>query len=66
MCARPQALAAAAKAKNVLVGVEVHKRLDPFYADARDRAQKLGGLQYMASYMSQPKHQLDTFKVGHS
>mmetsp|Transcript_30650 Transcript_30650/g.60793 ORF Transcript_30650/g.60793 Transcript_30650/m.60793 type:complete len:425 (+) Transcript_30650:59-1333(+) len=58
-----KALAAAAKANNVLVCVEVHKRLDPFYADARDRAIPLGPLQYMASYMSQPKHQLETFKA---
>mmetsp|Transcript_6415 Transcript_6415/g.18916 ORF Transcript_6415/g.18916 Transcript_6415/m.18916 type:complete len:423 (-) Transcript_6415:94-1362(-) len=59
-------LAAAAKAKNVLVAVEVHKRLDPFYADARDRARdstKLGNFQYMYAYMSQPKHQLETFKA---
>ena len=28
----------AAKEKNVLVSMEVHKRWDPFYADARDRA----------------------------
>lgn len=57
-------LAKAAKEKNVLVGVEVHKRLDPFYADARDRARStLGNFQYMYAYMSQPKHQLDTFKA---
>jgi len=57
-------LAAAAKEKNVLVGVEVHKRLDPFYADARDRARStLGNFQYMYAYMSQPKHQLETFKA---
>jgi len=57
-------LAKAAKEKNVLVGVEVHKRLDPFYADARDRARSaLGKFQYMYAYMSQPKHQLDTFKA---
>ncbi|GMI32036.1 hypothetical protein TeGR_g9698 [Tetraparma gracilis] len=58
-----QALAAAATEQQVLVGVEVHKRLDPFYSDARDRAQALGGLNYMAAYMSQPKHQLETFKA---
>ncbi len=59
-----QKLAEAAKEKNVLVGVEVHKRLDPFYADARDRARsELGNFQYMYAYMSQPKHQLDTFKA---
>jgi D-galacturonate reductase len=46
------------------VGVEVHKRLDPFYADARDRARStLGNFQYMYAYMSQPKHQLETFKA---
>jgi len=59
-------LAQLAKEKNVLVAVEVHKRLDPFYADARDRARSpelLGNFQYMYSYMSQPKHQLDTFKA---
>ena len=71
-------LAQAAKENNVLVAVEVHKRLDPFYADARDRARAnassddaaatsgngLGNsFQYMYAYMSQPKHQLDTFKA---
>jgi len=57
-------LAKAAEDNNVLVAVEVHKRLDPFYADARDRARKtLGDFQYMYAYMSQPKHQLDTFKA---
>jgi len=51
------------KRKGVLVGVEVHKRLDPFYADARDRIRsELGDFQYMYAYMSQPKHQLETFK----
>jgi len=51
---------------NVLVGVEVHKRLDPFYSDARDKISS-GSLgcefQYLYAYMSQPKHQLDTFKA---
>jgi len=59
-----QALAKAAVENNVLVGVEVHKRLDPFYADARDRARStLGNFSYMYAYMSQPKHQLETFKA---
>lgn len=59
-----QRLAKLAKEKNVLVAVEVHKRLDPFYADARDRARSsLGNMQYMYAYMSQPKHQLETFKA---
>mmetsp|Transcript_6958 Transcript_6958/g.15180 ORF Transcript_6958/g.15180 Transcript_6958/m.15180 type:complete len:424 (-) Transcript_6958:99-1370(-) len=57
-------LAKLAEENNVLVGVEVHKRLDPFYADARDRARSsFGNFQYMYAYMSQPKHQLDTFKA---
>jgi D-galacturonate reductase len=57
-------LAKAAEEKGVLVAVEVHKRLDPFYADARDRARSsLGNFQYMYAYMSQPKHQLETFKA---
>lgn len=52
-----------AKENHVLVGIEVHKRLDPFYADARDRARlTLGNFQYLYAYMSQPKHQLETFK----
>lgn len=59
-----QILAKAASEKGVLVGVEVHKRLDPFYADARDRVRGgLGNFQYMYAYMSQPKHQLETFKA---
>jgi D-galacturonate reductase len=53
----------AAMKKNVLVSVEVHKRWDPIYIDARDRIQGLGPFSYMYSYMSQPKHQLDTFKA---
>lgn len=58
------ALAKLAAEKGVLVAVEVHKRLDPFYADARDRARSgLGNFQYMYAYMSQPKHQLETFKA---
>jgi D-galacturonate reductase len=57
-------LVKAAAENNVLVCVEVHKRLDPFYADARDRARStLGDFQYLYSYMSQPKHQLETFKA---
>eukprot|EP00522_Entomoneis_paludosa_P006486 CAMPEP_0172455074 /NCGR_PEP_ID=MMETSP1065-20121228/11875_1 /TAXON_ID=265537 /ORGANISM="Amphiprora paludosa, Strain CCMP125" /LENGTH=448 /DNA_ID=CAMNT_0013207525 /DNA_START=75 /DNA_END=1421 /DNA_ORIENTATION=+ len=64
-----RALAAAAAKKGALVAVEVHKRLDPFYADARDRARAdldsngLGDFQYLYAYMSQPKHQLETFKA---
>ena len=52
----------AAKKKNVIVSVEVHKRWDQIYQDARDKIQALGDFSYLYSYMSQPKHQLDTFK----
>lgn len=52
----------AAAKHNVLVQIEVHKRFDPIYADACDRIQDLGQFSYFTSYMSQPKHQLETFK----
>lgn len=52
----------AAKKRGVLVAVEVHKRWDPMYADARDKIRGLGDFSYLYSYMSQPKHQLHTFK----
>lgn len=57
-----RALHEASILNNVLVSVEVHKRWDPIYADARDRMQNLGSFSYLYSYMSQPKHQLQTFK----
>ena len=56
-------LAAAAREKGVLVAVEVHKRFDPIYADARDRLRGLGDLGYFNAYMSQPKLQLSTFRA---
>jgi D-galacturonate reductase len=56
-------LIAAGKKHNVLVAVEMHKRFDPIYSDARDRLRNLGPLGYFTSYMSQPKHQLQTFKA---
>lgn len=52
----------AAVKNNVIVSVEVHKRWDPMYSDARDKIKQLGGFSYLYSYMSQPKHQLLTFK----
>ena len=55
-------LVEAASRKDVLVAVEVHKRWDPIYMDARDRIRKLGDFSFFHSYMSQPKKQLDTFK----
>ncbi|KAK0276204.1 hypothetical protein LTR35_010527 [Friedmanniomyces endolithicus] len=49
----------------VFVFIEHHKRFDPAYADARNRAVKgsLGEFNYFYSYMSQPKSQLETFKA---
>jgi len=52
-----------AREKNVLVAMEVHKRWDPIYADARDRIRSLGDFSFFQSYMSQPKSQLDTFRA---
>nr|VFK25934.1 MAG: D-galacturonate reductase [Candidatus Kentron sp. MB]VFK33805.1 MAG: D-galacturonate reductase [Candidatus Kentron sp. MB]VFK76393.1 MAG: D-galacturonate reductase [Candidatus Kentron sp. MB] len=46
-----------------LLAQEVHKRFDPVYADARDRARRLGDCSLMSSYMSQPKKQLETFRA---
>ena len=45
------------------VMIEVHKRFDPMYTDARDRIRGLGDFGYMSAYMSQPKMQLETFKA---
>ena len=53
----------AAGAKDVLVAMEVHKRWDPIYVDARDRIRSLGDFSFFQSYMSQPKTQLDTFRA---
>ncbi len=53
----------AANEQNVLVAMEVHKRWDPIYADARDQIRTLGDFSYFSSYMSQPKSQLDTFRT---
>lgn len=47
----------------VTIAVEVHKRWDPIYADARARLRELGDLSYFTSYMSQPKSQLDSFRA---
>jgi D-galacturonate reductase len=54
-------LACLAKENNCLLMLEVHKRFDPIYADARDNIQAFGDFSYFNSYMSQPKSQLDTF-----
>ena len=58
-----QTLARAANEANVIVAMEVHKRWDPIYADARDRIRQLGSFTFFSSYMSQPKSQLQTFRA---
>jgi len=55
-------LAEAARRNGVLVAMEVHKRWDPIYADARDRIRQLGDFSFFSSFMSQPKYQLETFR----
>ncbi len=52
----------AAERQGTLVAMEVHKRWDPIYADARDRIRGLGEFSFFQAYMSQPKSQLDTFR----
>jgi len=51
------------KENNVLVMIEYHKRFDPAYADARHRVRNWGDFNFVDTYMSQPKFQLDTFKA---
>ncbi|KAI8811848.1 hypothetical protein BJ742DRAFT_795820 [Cladochytrium replicatum] len=46
----------------VHVQIEFHKRFDPTYADAREKARTYGDFSYFYSYMSQPKYQLHTFR----
>lgn len=60
--AEHRALVQAANDNGVLVALEVHKRWDPIYADARDRIRNLGDFSCFNAYMSQPKTQLETFK----
>nr|VFK61900.1 MAG: D-galacturonate reductase [Candidatus Kentron sp. TC] len=58
-----RALLETARTRGRLLMQEVHKRFDPIYADARDRARRLGDCSLMNSYMSQPKKQLETFRA---
>ncbi|KIY97761.1 hypothetical protein MNEG_10200, partial [Monoraphidium neglectum] len=51
-----------AEAAGVMLAVEYHKRFDPIYSDARNRARGLGPFSYFYSYMAQPKVQLETFR----
>ena len=55
------ALAAAARAGRVLAAVEYHKRFDPIYSDARERARGLGPFSFFSAMMTQRRAQLDTF-----
>jgi len=48
--------------KGVLLQIEVHKRFDPIYNDARQRIQGFGTFGFFQSFMSQPKMQLETFR----
>lgn len=49
--------------RGLLIAADYHKRFDPIYLDARDRIRTLGDMSLMLSYMSQPKHQLGTFRA---
>ncbi len=60
--AQHKALAQAAADAGSLVCMEVHKRWDPIYIDARDRIRGLGDFSLYHAYMSQPKSQLDSFR----
>ena len=56
-------IVAAAKKAGVLVDIEVHKRYDFIYADARSKIREMGDCGHFVSYMSQPKFQLETFRA---
>ncbi|MEM6885429.1 MAG: Gfo/Idh/MocA family oxidoreductase [Verrucomicrobiota bacterium] len=58
-----KALLEAGDRKGVLVAMEVHKRWDPIYVDARDKIRELGDFSFINAYMSQPKSQLETFRA---
>ncbi|KAF4692714.1 hypothetical protein FOZ60_012827 [Perkinsus olseni] len=56
----------AARKNGVYVQVEVHKRYDPVYADAREKirdTENFGAFQHWDSVMTQPRDQLHTFKA---
>jgi hypothetical protein len=56
-----RALAELALERRVLSYVEVHKRWDPIYIDARARLRSFGDFAFFQAFMSQPKKQLKTF-----
>ncbi|HUP78195.1 MAG TPA: Gfo/Idh/MocA family oxidoreductase, partial [Pirellula sp.] len=57
------ALTRKASEHGVIAAMEVHKRWDPIYTDARDRIRSLGDFSLFQAYMSQPKSQLETFRA---
>lgn len=59
--AQHRELAALALDRGVLSYVEVHKRCDPMYVDARARLRTFGDFSFFQAFMSQPKKQLQTF-----
>ena len=61
--AEHDALIKIADEKNVTIAMEVHKRWDPIYSDAREKLRQLGDSSYFVSYMSQPKSQLESFRA---
>ncbi|MEJ6581820.1 MAG: Gfo/Idh/MocA family oxidoreductase [Akkermansiaceae bacterium] len=61
--AEHDALIKIADEKDVTIAMEVHKRWDPIYSDAREKLRQLGDSSYFVSYMSQPKSQLESFRA---
>lgn len=60
--AQHKELVRVAAERGVLLQIEVHKRYDPIYNDARARLQSMGNFGFFQSFMSQPKVQLETFR----
>jgi D-galacturonate reductase len=58
-----QELIKVAAENGVVCWVEHHKRYDPAYADAKGRSKALGEFNFFSAWMSQPKNQLETFRV---
>jgi D-galacturonate reductase len=61
--AEHDSLIAISQEKGITIAMEVHKRWDPVYSDAREKLRNLGDFSYFTSYMSQPKSQLDSFRA---
>ncbi|MDF1712939.1 MAG: Gfo/Idh/MocA family oxidoreductase [Akkermansiaceae bacterium] len=61
--AEHDSLIAVSRTKGITIAMEVHKRWDPIYSDAREKLRKLGAFSYLTSYMSQPKSQLESFRA---